>query len=70
MSEVRIRYLIRDPLRELYWVDLPADTNEPDFTMYTKKATKFKTEQEAVDAIYNKVPKDRVYIVDKLYAKI
>jgi len=59
-----IRYLIRNPLKELYWIDQA----DPNFTMYPKKATKFKTVEEAEQVLSDKVPAG-VYLIDKFYVK-
>lgn len=62
-----IRFLIRDAFKDLYWIDSAGGT-DPFFTMYPKKATKFKTYDEAETAIKDRV-KEGIYLIDKFYVK-
>ena len=65
---MRLKYLIRNPLLELYWFEAKKE-DITQFTAFAKRATKFETKDLALEALKTKVPKG-LYLIDEFYVTL
>lgn len=72
MSTVKKAWVIKDPIRELFWANIKdGDSHKFDsnFTAYPERAAKFKSEEEA-EAYLPLIEGNRIYSIGVIYKVI
>ena len=72
MATVKKAWVIKDPLRELFWFNLKSGDEhkfDSNFTAYPDRAARFKSREEA-EAYLVLVEPDRIYSIGAIYKVI